>query len=417
MIVSLDITAGCTRFFTYCRYYDVTKTVNCSNINIGSLQVQDPSVDSVKVECLHLRSSRLTTLEADVFTSVPKVWYLDISNNFLETLDYRLFRKLKRLLHLDLTDNKLISLHDERLFKAQGRLSSLLLGNNKLNSLNVIVLRPLKSIRVLKLTGNPFVCNCELRLTMLWCTERDLDTNATCKHPPTFTASPWSVLNSSDICDTVRTSIVDTSETGMTLKETEEMPTTEKNAKVSITEGNAELSTEGNGEVPTTDEIAEISTTEGSAKVSTTEGDDEVSATEGGGELPTTEGESDVPTEEGNVEMSTTEGDAEWSSVSSGTFVTALTASACVAVLAVCFVTSVFCWRKLRAADRSENTHSVKLEDKLNDNDMKADPSAQGMVPLFLQPDYPLRNEAIMNTEIEPLQSNPSETDVEGTRL
>ncbi|PNF27713.1 hypothetical protein B7P43_G13760, partial [Cryptotermes secundus] len=128
---------------------------------------------------LHLKNAGLTLLEADVFNSLPKLWYLDISYNILENLDYRLFSKLTRLLHLDLTNNRLTSLHDERLFKAQGRLSSLLLGNNKLQVLDLVVISPLKSIRILKLTGNPFLCNCEFHQLVLWWTERDLDIDAT----------------------------------------------------------------------------------------------------------------------------------------------------------------------------------------------------------------------------------------------
>ncbi|XP_069695645.1 immunoglobulin superfamily containing leucine-rich repeat protein-like isoform X2 [Periplaneta americana] len=210
VLAALDLSTGCGRFFTKCKYYDVTKTVNCSNIHLGSLEVKGPSSLSRKLQRLHLRNTHLTTLEDNVFNAVPNLWFLDLSDNFLSELDYRLFNKLTKLLFLDLTNNKLSLLKDERIFKSQYRLSSLLLSNNAIEAVSVAVFNPLKSLKTLKLSDNPFICNCELRLSVLWCVEKELDTNAICEHPSNYAGSPWSVLNSTNICDE--------NETGTTIK-------------------------------------------------------------------------------------------------------------------------------------------------------------------------------------------------------
>lgn len=410
-IAFLDTTTGCSRFFTFCKYYDATKTVNCSNINIGTLQAQDLSVDSLKVQRLHLKNAGLTLLEADVFNSVPKLWYLDISYNVLENLDYRLFSKLTRLLHLDLTNNRLTSLHDERLFKAQGKLSSLLLGNNKIQVLDLVVINPLKSIRVLKLTGNPFLCNCEFRQLVLWWTERDLDIDATCKHPNASNADSWSRINSSEICDRTHT----TSMASSNEMEENYMTTTEVSGELSVTDRNVGSSTTGGiGEVSITEENREVPTlkTEGNED-SGTEGYDEVSLSKGIGEVST-----QVSISEEDVEVPTTKGNGEDSSSSAVTSVTVLIVCACVAILlGICLVTSFYYCRKLKSVGCSENVHSVNFHGRLSDTNERGNTFAESMNPLTWQPGDLLPQEPSISVEMGLLQCDTSEIGSEETRL
>jgi hypothetical protein len=169
------------------------------------LEINDIPTQSMGIQSLILVNMHLKTLEASVFDSVPDLLHLNMSNNLLRKLDYNLFSNLPELKTLDLTNNRLNSLHDERLFKSQQKLLKLLLANNKLTALDISVLSPLLSIESLILTGNKFNCNCQLRLVMIWCGRRGLDTNVTCEYPNKYKGHAWSITNSSEICSVTET--------------------------------------------------------------------------------------------------------------------------------------------------------------------------------------------------------------------
>jgi Leucine-rich repeat (LRR) protein len=68
---------------------------------------------------------------------------------------------------LDLSYNKLTPLTDERLFRSQIELKGLELSHNKLVTIDAGVLAPLHDLETLTLPGNPFTCDCKLRLTVM----------------------------------------------------------------------------------------------------------------------------------------------------------------------------------------------------------------------------------------------------------
>jgi carboxypeptidase N regulatory subunit len=130
---------------------------------------------------------------------------LDLSINHLQYLDISLFVNLTELWTLDITSNRLISLTDERLFSSQLKLKYLKLSNNRLIFLSKEVLTPLASLKYLYLAGNPFVCDCQLRVTMLWCQDKNVSTNAVCYYPNIYNGSSWQLLSDPEICSMTTT--------------------------------------------------------------------------------------------------------------------------------------------------------------------------------------------------------------------
>lgn len=115
-------------------------------------------------------------------------------------LPHSLFSDLYELVDLDLRSNRLVSLTDERLFSSQNSLTSLDLSYNNLITIHHKVLLPLHNIQSLNLAYNPFMCDCELRLTMKWCDFNDLKTHATCGFPCRYSGLSWTILKVTDSC-------------------------------------------------------------------------------------------------------------------------------------------------------------------------------------------------------------------------
>jgi hypothetical protein len=74
------------------------------------------------------------------------------------------------------------------------------LEGNDLRVLNASLLIPLKSIKILSLHNNSFVCGCELRLTLLRCEEKQLNKGATCRKEKSGDIMQWTELKSFNSC-------------------------------------------------------------------------------------------------------------------------------------------------------------------------------------------------------------------------
>jgi hypothetical protein len=232
---AMTTAAACRKTYTYkyksknCIYFAHNKTFDCADVTLKTLETSHLQSHSREIKHLLLGNTQLRKLEANVFSFVPELLSLNMSNNDLKVLEFPVFRNLTQLQIIDLTNNKLKSLHDELLFESQGNLLTLLLQKNKLTTLDFAVLNPLRSITVLVLTGNPFVCNCQLILTMNWCREKGLDTKAVCELPRTYSGKSWSVLNTSELCQvTQMENEANQTEYASTTERISEDPTTAK---------------------------------------------------------------------------------------------------------------------------------------------------------------------------------------------
>jgi len=185
---------------TACKYAGYIFTMDCTDVKLEGLHSYTYPVNSPTLLTLILQNTGIQTLEPDVFSQLTKLTRLDLSRNQLQTLDYRLFINLTELRSLDVTNNRLISLTDGRLFTSQLKLKYLKLSSNSLISLSKGILTPLVSLKYLYLSGNPFVCDCELREAMLWCEDRNVSTNAVCYYPRDYNGSSWQMLSDLNGC-------------------------------------------------------------------------------------------------------------------------------------------------------------------------------------------------------------------------
>ena len=178
--------------------YEIWGRAECGNMNLGTLHPDRYPVNLPSLVYLDLDNNGLVALDDGVFRRVTRLRTLILRNNMLQMVPHSLFSDLYKLEDLDLSSNRLVFLTDERLFRSQNLLKSLDLSYNKLITIHQQVVLPLKNIQILKLAYNPFICDGELRLTMMWCDLRDIDTLATCSSPCVYSGLSWKLLKAAD---------------------------------------------------------------------------------------------------------------------------------------------------------------------------------------------------------------------------
>jgi hypothetical protein len=139
---------------------------------------------------IRLCNNGLFSLEGTGLSDVSSLIHLQVVLNLLTSLDPHLLSSLTELISLDLSYNELESFQDEQIFASQSKLKVLRLSHNRIVTLDFRVLAPLHALIELSLDDNPFCCDCELRHTVKWCEDRNLNTSATCEN-----GVPWTDLS------------------------------------------------------------------------------------------------------------------------------------------------------------------------------------------------------------------------------
>ncbi|PSN55575.1 hypothetical protein C0J52_12112 [Blattella germanica] len=183
-----------------CTYTNITRTLECNYLLIEKLETGKYPVNATSLQDLYINNGRLKELEYNVFDNYTDLEELDLTHNLIEELDCRLFLKLQSLMRLRLGGNRIHMLTDGRLFEKQRSLTHLELSLNRLVYVNSSVLEPLKALRDLNLSDNPFHCDCELWKTIIICKDKGLEPNAACINPIFSAWSTWTRENSSREC-------------------------------------------------------------------------------------------------------------------------------------------------------------------------------------------------------------------------
>lgn len=120
---------------------------------------------------LDLRNNSLSQLEPGTLSTSSRLVFLDLGSNNLTEIHSGTFGESRSLIKLRLGNNPYLSMVGTDAFIGLTSLRELELERNGLTELDVRVLEPLPSLRILRLDGNPWLCNCHFAKLFEWLTE------------------------------------------------------------------------------------------------------------------------------------------------------------------------------------------------------------------------------------------------------
>ncbi|XP_073682284.1 leucine-rich repeat-containing protein 38 [Garra rufa] len=120
---------------------------------------------------LDLRNNSLSHIEPGTLSTSSRLVFLDLGCNNLTEIPKGTFGESRSLIKLRLGNNPYLSMVNEDAFMGLTSLRELELERNALSGLQVGALSQLPSLRVLRLEGNPWVCNCNFANLFTWLVE------------------------------------------------------------------------------------------------------------------------------------------------------------------------------------------------------------------------------------------------------
>ena len=120
---------------------------------------------------LDLRNNSLSHIEPGTLSTSSRLVFLDLGSNNLTEIPKGTFGESRSLIKLRLGNNPYLSMVNEEAFLGLTSLRELELERNALSTLKVGALSQLPSLRVVRLEGNPWVCNCNFASLFAWLME------------------------------------------------------------------------------------------------------------------------------------------------------------------------------------------------------------------------------------------------------
>ncbi|XP_076125147.1 leucine-rich repeat-containing protein 38 [Alosa pseudoharengus] len=120
---------------------------------------------------LDLRNNSLSYIEPGTLSTSSRLVFLDLGSNNLTEIPKGTFGESRSLIKLRLGNNPHLSAVNEDAFLGLTSLRELELERNALSGLQVGALSQLPSLRVVRLEGNPWVCNCNFANLFAWLME------------------------------------------------------------------------------------------------------------------------------------------------------------------------------------------------------------------------------------------------------
>lgn len=132
---------------------------------------------------LDLRNNSLSHIEPGTLSTSSRLVFLDLGSNNLTEIPSGTFGQSRSLIKLRLGNNPYLSMVNEDAFLGLTSLRELELERNALSGLQVGALSQLPSLRVVRLEGNPWVCNCNFANLFGWLEENSQKLpNGKCLH-------------------------------------------------------------------------------------------------------------------------------------------------------------------------------------------------------------------------------------------
>lgn len=119
---------------------------------------------------LDLRNNSLSQLEPGTLSTSSRLVFLDLGNNNLTEIPSGTFGESRSLIKLRLGDNPYLTMVSRDVFTGLTSLRELELERNGLTGLDVRVLELLPSLNMVRLEGNPWLCNCHFAKLFVWLT-------------------------------------------------------------------------------------------------------------------------------------------------------------------------------------------------------------------------------------------------------
>lgn len=120
---------------------------------------------------LDLRNNSLSHIEPGTLSTSSRLVFLDLGSNNLTEIPKGTFGESRSLIKLRLGNNPHLSMVNEDAFLGLTSLRELELERNALSGLEVGALSQLPSLRLVRLEGNPWVCNCNFASLFAWLME------------------------------------------------------------------------------------------------------------------------------------------------------------------------------------------------------------------------------------------------------
>ncbi|XP_076863813.1 leucine rich repeat containing 38b [Brachyhypopomus gauderio] len=120
---------------------------------------------------LDLRNNSLSQIDPGTLSTSSRLVFLDLGSNNLTEIPEGAFGESQSLIKLRLDNNPHLRQVNEHAFQGLTSLRELELERNALSGLEVEALSELPSLRLVRLEGNPWVCNCNFANFFNWLIE------------------------------------------------------------------------------------------------------------------------------------------------------------------------------------------------------------------------------------------------------